>query len=394
MVRTLRMLPAALVACAAAVLLMLCLAPQQALAADMDNAYGVLYDDGTLVIQDGNATDPGKTAVEGPKQIKGDAQLQTLFTRNKVVKVEVTNDIDVACKGFFQDLGSCTTIDVATDKKVKLGANASETFSGCWQLTTLDAAGFDTASLTNMSLMFYGCESLKTLDLSTFDTAAVTNMQWMFVRCINLSTLNLSSFDTAKVTNATDMFEDCNAIRQITLGAKFSFKSDSARLPEAYWQNQAGEVFTSATMPNEKDATYTRTSMTLQPMYRLYNKWSNEHLFTADAAERKGLIEKGWNNEDIAWYSPEKSSTPVYRLYNKWSGDHHFTTSKDEYDKCVKDGWTGEDIAFYSGGTNPVYRLFNPYEKSFYHHYTKSQDEKDTCVKNGWKDEEIGWYCY
>lgn len=394
MTKTLKMLPAALAAGIAAVFCALCLVPATAHAADMSDVQGVLYDDGALVIQNGSTTDAAKTVAEGPKAINGKAQLHTLFTSNKVQTINVTADIDVLCKGFFQDLGSCTTIDVADGRKVALGADASETFSGCWQLATLDVAGFDTTALTNMSLMFYGCESLRTLDLSTFNTAAVTNMQWMFSNCVNLNTLNLSSFDSRKVTSAAGMFEDCNAIRQITLGAQFSFKGDSSRLPEAYWQDQAGKVFTSTTMPNETAATYIRTSMTLQPMYRVYNKWSNEHFFTTDSTEYKGLVAKGWNDEGVAWYSPEKSSTPVYRLYNKYTTEHHFTTSKTEYDKCVKDGWTGEDVAFYSGGNTPVYRLFNQYEKAFYHHYTKSEEEKATCVKNGWTDEEIGWYCY
>ena len=134
-------------------------------------------------------------------------------------------------------------------------------------------------------------------------------------------------------------------------------------------------------------------SVDAAPMYRLYNKWTNEHFFTSDYSEYRGLVKKGWNDEKIGWYAPA-SGSPVYRLYNKWSGDHHFTTSKSEYDKCVKAGWKGESIAFYSGGGDPVYRLFNKYVTSFYHHYTMSRDEYSTCIKNGWTDEKVGWYGY
>lgn len=134
-------------------------------------------------------------------------------------------------------------------------------------------------------------------------------------------------------------------------------------------------------------------SVDAAPMYRLYNKWTNEHFFTSDYQEYRGLVKKGWNDEKIGWYAPA-SGTPVYRLYNQWSGDHHFTTDKSEYNRCVKQGWTGEKVAFYSGGGSPVYRLFNKYVTSFYHHYTMSRSEYNTCIKNGWTDEKVGWYGY
>ena len=129
------------------------------------------------------------------------------------------------------------------------------------------------------------------------------------------------------------------------------------------------------------------------PMYRLYNKWSTEHLFTSGKAEYDNLVKKGWTGEGVAWLAPT-SGDPVYRLYNKWSGDHHYTTSKKEYDKCVRDGWKGEGTAFYSGGNRPIYRLFNPYVKSFFHHYTAGAAEQKNCIKAGWKDEKVGWYGY
>lgn len=131
----------------------------------------------------------------------------------------------------------------------------------------------------------------------------------------------------------------------------------------------------------------------MQEVYRLYNKWTNEHLYTTDKTEYDKLVKKGWTGENVAWLAP-KSGTTVYRLYNQWSGDHHYTTDAKEYKKCIKAGWTDEHTAFYSGGDLAIYRLFNPYEKSFYHHYPSSVSERDKCVKTGWKDEGVGWYGY
>ena len=35
-------------------------------------------------------------------------------------------------------------------------------------------------------------------------------------------------------------------------------------------------------------------------------------------------------------------SQSIYRLYNKWSGEHLFTASYDEYDQLTDLGWNGE----------------------------------------------------
>ena len=129
-------------------------------------------------------------------------------------------------------------------------------------------------------------------------------------------------------------------------------------------------------------------------MYRLYNPFTGEHLYTSDAEEIGTCVTNGWRYEGDAWTAPAKSNTPVYRLYNKYAGDHHYTTSKEERDTCVKAGWTDEGIGWYSDDAKaaPIYRGFNPNEKVGTHHYTASSSELQTMVKNGWRDEKIGWY--
>ena len=62
------------------------------------------------------------------------------------------------------------------------------------------------------------------------------------------------------------------------------------------------------------------------------------------------LVELGWNDEGIAWYSDDAKGAPVYRLYNPnaKSGAHHFTISAAEQ-KAVKDaGWTDEGIGWFA----------------------------------------------
>ena len=132
------------------------------------------------------------------------------------------------------------------------------------------------------------------------------------------------------------------------------------------------------------------------PIYRLYNPYSGEHLFTMDKNEYDELGNRGWHCEDVSWTSPDEygSSTPVYRLYNKYNSEHLYTVSEEEYNDLKKIGWTQEGIAWYSDddkGT-AVYRLFNPWEEVGTHHYTTSKVEYDYLWDQGWEQEGTAWY--
>ena len=137
-----------------------------------------------------------------------------------------------------------------------------------------------------------------------------------------------------------------------------------------------------------------------QVMYRLYNPYSGEHHYTADATEIESLIEAGWTEEGEAWVAPVSSDAPVYRLYNPNEplGDHHYTTDEDEYDALVAAGWTGEDVGWYSDIAEgvPLYRVYNPNAyamgMSGAHHYTADENEAAGLVAAGWVSEDIAWY--
>jgi hypothetical protein len=86
----------------------------------------------------------------------------------------------------------------------------------------------------------------------------------------------------------------------------------------------------------------------------------------------------------------------VYRLYNPFSGDHLYTSDKNEYTELQKIGWKGEDVAFYSAskedGGDAIYRLFNPNETIGTHHLTSDKNEYTELQKIGWKGEDIAFY--
>lgn len=129
-------------------------------------------------------------------------------------------------------------------------------------------------------------------------------------------------------------------------------------------------------------------------MYRLYNKNTGEHFYTADTNERKTLLYCGWKDEGIGWFAPTHSNTPVYRLYNPNAGDHHYTMYPNERNHLIKVGWKDEGIGWYSDDakTVPMYREYNPNAKVGTHNYTCSQKEHGTLIQLGWKDENIAWY--
>lgn len=139
---------------------------------------------------------------------------------------------------------------------------------------------------------------------------------------------------------------------------------------------------------------YITDSINCKVIWRLYNPYSGEHLYSDDINEYKYLGTVGWRQEDVAWIAPLTSKTKVYRLYNKYSGDHHYTTSLEEYNGLVRIGWTGENVGFYSDDAQSVTirRLFNPYVKVGTHHYTISKDEYDYLGTIGWRKEYVGWY--
>ena len=130
---------------------------------------------------------------------------------------------------------------------------------------------------------------------------------------------------------------------------------------------------------------------TTQRIYRLYNQWNGDHLFTRDSGERTDLMGRGWSDEGTAWEAPA-SGASVWRLYNPWSGEHLYTTDKAEYDGLASRGWSREGVSLHSGGKAPVYRLYNRWLTAGTHLYTTDKAEYDRLVKIGWSGEGVKLY--
>ncbi|GBG95927.1 InlB B-repeat-containing protein [Lactococcus termiticola] len=133
------------------------------------------------------------------------------------------------------------------------------------------------------------------------------------------------------------------------------------------------------------------------PVYRLYNKVSLAHLFTASAYEYQQApkLDANWIKEGLAWNAPA-SGDNVYRVYQPQSGEHLYTESTNEVSVLTHQfGWKSEGIAFHSMDKSgrPVYRLFNAKAGVGAHFETLSSYERDQLVKHqGWTYEGIAWY--
>ena len=96
-------------------------------------------------------------------------------------------------------------------------------FSDCSTLSSLDLSNFNTAIVSDMSLMFGSCSTLSSLDLSNFYTKEVRDMSYMFSRCSALTTIYASDkFVTSKVQSGISMFSACKNLKGTILNYKDS----------------------------------------------------------------------------------------------------------------------------------------------------------------------------
>ena len=94
-------------------------------------------------------------------------------------------------------------------------------FSDCSTLSSLDLSNFNTAIVSDMSLMFASCSTLSSLDLSNFNTEQVRDMSYMFSRCSALTTIYASDkFVTSKVQSGEYMFSACKNLKGTRLNYK------------------------------------------------------------------------------------------------------------------------------------------------------------------------------
>jgi len=145
---------------------------------------------------------------------------------------------------------------------------------------------------------------------------------------------------------------------------------------------------------------------TEQAVYRLYSPVTFEHLYTSDLNEYTTLATRGgWIQEGMAYYDYSGQATiggvsdePLYRLYNPFVRQHLWTTQLNEYNTLATEGWTQEGIAGWvfpsavaGTATDPLYRL--SYATPALHLWTTDLNEYNTLAADDFWTQE-GIVCY
>lgn len=204
-------------------------------------------------------------------------------------------------------------------------------------------------------------------------------------------TTTTESTSEASSTEATGA--DVDVAASTDHGSNVEQESEPAAATEAPQpEDPSTSVATTASVDTAAATSASDGSDSPQNIYRLYNPYSGEHLYTADLAEAKGLVGYGWAWEGVGWVSSTSSGDAVVRLYNPYNGEHLYTLSESEASFLASIGWWREGRAWLSSGTRGVLREFNPYETVGTHNYTLSAAEDEWLGTLGWKREGVAWY--
>lgn len=125
------------------------------------------------------------------------------------------------------------------------------------------------------------------------------------------------------------------------------------------------------------------------PVFRLYNPYNGQHLYTQSQNERSYLSGLGWRDEGTAFVAGADGDR-VYRLFNPYNGQHLLTSDLNEAQHLWDAMWDFEGVAFRSGGKVPVWRLYN--ESTQEHLYTTSNYEHAVTTVAGWKQEGVAFW--
>lgn len=207
----------------------------------------MLYSDGTLVFQLGDAVDSGHGELvasytgfdtdtyydsnrppwlehaEDITEVRGNNSIAPLDTGYWFFGCRNLNRVNLGflrtgnvtrMYGMFAYCENLVDIDVSYFRTENVTV-MSNMFYGCKKLTTLDLRKFNTEKVVNFYSMFGGCSELTSLNVGSLNTANATGMYGMFSGCEKLTKLDLSSFDTSKVTNMTNMFYGCKSLATI-----------------------------------------------------------------------------------------------------------------------------------------------------------------------------------
>ena len=123
-------------------------------------------------------------------------------------------DTDFTSCSFDGENGLATVEYLKVTNKV---TTMDSMFYNCFNMTSVNANGWDTSNVTSMIETFsYCCHLEEITGIENWDTSSLTNLACTFnCCCVSLISLNLSSWDTSKVTNMYGTFGYCCNLEEI-----------------------------------------------------------------------------------------------------------------------------------------------------------------------------------
>ncbi len=143
-----------------------------------------------------------------------------IFISNQNIKVLDRPDYVVRedrLEAIFYGCWSVTHLNFA-NWNTKIVTSMYMLFKYCYNLEYVNLTGWDTSNVTIMDNVFEGCTKLKRIDgIESFNTSNVRYMTGMFNGCKSLTHLDISRWDTSNVMNMTRMFSGCSKLRILDL---------------------------------------------------------------------------------------------------------------------------------------------------------------------------------
>lgn len=194
--------------------------------------YAILYNDGTLIFQNGDEPVDGYSEDDIIDKYTGFSDhdfsgvgstpwYSNSVNITKVVFIDFIKPLNLSY--FFCGLTKLEEIENIEKIDSSDCVRAIGMFMGCTSLKNIDLRALDFSNIELAPQLFYGCQSLTEIDLSDFEMPKCTTLNQMFSGCTNLKELNLSNLDIGKASNLIQVFSGCTAIENLDMsGADIS----------------------------------------------------------------------------------------------------------------------------------------------------------------------------
>ena len=185
-----------------------------------EDAYIILYEDGSVVVQKGK-----------------DEESENIVTQYLLG----TDDNPIYENGYHSQAKTFTVSNRLVGR-----TSLYKFFNGWTNLTSADVSNIDTSAVTNASSCFSGCSSLTSLDLSSWDTSKITDMSSLVSGCSSLKTLNMDNFDLSSANEGGSWlsggFSGCSALTSVSAKNWDNLPAKMEHLWGRYWSMHGSNI--------------------------------------------------------------------------------------------------------------------------------------------------------